>query len=458
MPIINARVTVTSQRLPQTMESWMKRGFLQSSGTDSKPLTPGAVIISKKTTDDPDISSKPDRSLKQEVFKIPAIAIIDDNIPSFGRFPGGRDEVFTVKLPYDDDNHTTEPYTISLLYHGAKEALAAIPGFPAPYNPSIRVHYRIGDAPGAGKGMFALTNLDTGDLIARERPLFLFPQAIPVHSYAERDAIIEQTVLKMKPADVLDYFDLANCKTEGGRAAGIMRTNNLNAARMPGGYDGRYACVCRDLSRANHRLVAAYWISESDNHYSCSPNATYRWVLKDFMYELRAARRIKEGEEICITYVNFLRGRSARQEHLQSSYAFTCRCSACSMPSSEIPRSDIRRGLLDYSRVNENANDDSMLNAWCENTSLPDDYVIRNTMKFVTILEEEKLIQKDICKMYYSRLTKAYCALKDAKNAKIWARRTALMVTAADGDDMGWNKVADSPESTDWWGRRKSRS
>jgi hypothetical protein len=252
------------------MESWMKRGFLKQSGTSSK-LASSSVVTSKKTADDysSDFSSKPDRSLtssnaiaqnqSQEAFKIPAIAIIDDDIPGIGRFPGGRREAYIVKLPYDDDNHTTEPYTISLLYSDAKEALAAIPGFPAPYKPSIRVHYRIGDAPGAGKGMFALTDLDTGDLIARERPLCLFPQAVPGNSYADMDMIVMKTLSEMKPADILDYFDLANCKTtEGGPASGIMRTNNLNAARMPGEYDGRYACICRDLSRVNHRSVAAY--------------------------------------------------------------------------------------------------------------------------------------------------------------------------------------------------------
>ena len=107
--------------------------------------------------------------------------------------------------------------------------------------------------------------------------------------------------------------------------------------------------------------------------------------------------------------------------------------------------------------MNDNEKDDSDLNAWCEDTSLPDDYVISYIMMFVTMLGEERLFHHNACKMYYSRLTKAYCALKDAKNAKIWAKRTALLVTAADGDEMGlgWHKVADSPESTNWWGRRK---
>jgi hypothetical protein len=77
------------------------------------------------------------------------------------------------KLPF----HGT-PYTVSLLYPSAKEAIAAIPGFPTPYMPSLQVHYRIGDAPGAGKGMFALTDLDVGDVILRERPLCLVPQCL----------------------------------------------------------------------------------------------------------------------------------------------------------------------------------------------------------------------------------------------------------------------------------------
>ena len=173
-----------------------------------------------------------------------------------GRFP--FEERKAIKLPYDDDNHATEPYTISLLYPGAKEALSTIPGFPTPYSPSLRVHYRIGDALGSGKGMFALTDLDTGDLIARERPLCLFPVAFPGNTYADMDAVLMPTLLKMKPADVLDYFALANCKTEGGPASGILRTNGLDAKCIPSEYDGRYSCVCRDLSRANHRSAAAY--------------------------------------------------------------------------------------------------------------------------------------------------------------------------------------------------------
>ena len=58
----------------------------------------------------------------------------------------------------------TEPSALSLLYPGAKEALEPIPGFHTPYKPFLRVHYSIDNVPGAGKGMFALTDLNLGDL------------------------------------------------------------------------------------------------------------------------------------------------------------------------------------------------------------------------------------------------------------------------------------------------------
>ena len=70
--------------------------------------------------------------------------------------PWGAQGAQAAKLPYDDVNHTN---TISLLYHGTKEAFAALPDFPAP---SPWVHYRIGDVPGAEKGRFVLIDLDTG--------------------------------------------------------------------------------------------------------------------------------------------------------------------------------------------------------------------------------------------------------------------------------------------------------
>jgi hypothetical protein len=45
-------------------------------------------------------------------------------------------------------------------------------------------------------------------------------------------------------------------------------------------------------------VVAAYRLSVSDNYYSCFPNATYHWSLKDLMYGLRALRVSKREKRL----------------------------------------------------------------------------------------------------------------------------------------------------------------
>jgi hypothetical protein len=239
------------------MESGMKRGFLKSPKSGSKPTaslsidiiqvdrTPGTVTNSSNKQQGPPPSTK---------IKIPSCPIDFADIPEVGTIPGLLTHVRTTQLPF----HGT-PYAISLLYPGTKESIASIPGFPTPYMPSLRVHYHIGEAPGAGKGMFALTDLDVGDLILRERPLCLLPMCIPFGGLmSSPEEMLMFAFSLMKPQDREDLFKLANCKPQMNPVCGIMNTNALNAARMPGDYDGLYGGICRDLSRVNHRSVATH--------------------------------------------------------------------------------------------------------------------------------------------------------------------------------------------------------
>ena len=103
----------------------------------------------------------------------------------------------------------------------------------------------------------------------------------------------------------------------------------------------------------------------------------------------------------------------------------------------------------------DHTNDDAELKAWAKDMSLPDDHIITESMKFINMMVLEDFVDEGICMLHYLQLVKAYCALKDAANAKIWAKRVALIVIAFDGEDFGWSKVVDSPESTTWWGLRK---
>src|SRR6266550_6043580 len=153
----------------------MKRGFLLSGSKPHKSLSSGVAIA----PDEP-----------RGTFKIPAIPIFEGDFGEIVPFPLVNAYIRITHFPF---RVVGEPFSIFLLQPDAKEAISAIPGFPAPYMPSLRVHYRIGDAPGAGKGMFALTDLDTGDLILRERPLLLFPLCMP-NDPAALEMTLVQTV------------------------------------------------------------------------------------------------------------------------------------------------------------------------------------------------------------------------------------------------------------------------
>ena len=164
---------------------------------------------------------------------------------------------------------------------------------------------------------------------------------------------------------------------------------------------------------------------------------------------------IKKGEQIFISYIDNLPPCSARQELLRSLYIFTCRCPRCSLPPSEISTSDNCRQILLMTLQTNRVNDDSALIAWINDASLPNNHIIAQSMQIIDVMYSEGLVDRDVCNAHYPRLVKAYCALKDARNAKIWAHRMALTLLTIYGDDHGWKKVADVPESTNWWGLRK---
>jgi hypothetical protein len=426
----------------------MRRGFLLKA-KGAAPARPNTTSI-----------ESPNTNSALGVLKIPFVP----NLPSDG---SDRNE-----LP-DRLSHyriTTLPLSclqpaVCLLYLGVKDAVLAMPGFPAPYFPWL-VGYRISNAPGAGKGMFATADIHPGDLILCERPMILFPvyfprlPITPGQTFQEGAAVqqFETLVESLGPAYRREFFALSNCKPNyPSKISGIFATNALCAGPLPGSYKGQYAGIGREVSRINHRRVthASQVARFVDVRYSCSPNADYTWNLMNLTFEIRAIRHIKEGEQIFIAYIPLMQPRATRQETLQSKYSFRCACSACSLPESEWSRSDARRQLLEAVATANRFDDDSSLIRWIADHTLPDNYIIQASMKIVTIMEEEGLTSFETCRTYYPRIVKSYCALKDRVNAQSWAKKLAKVLIAMTRDDGGWGKIAQFPEQTDWWGRRK---
>ncbi|KAF8637089.1 hypothetical protein AX17_002994 [Amanita inopinata Kibby_2008] len=425
----------------------MKREFLLKSKDNSKLL---GVDSTTTTLGNSDVASVPSASPLEPhrawSIRIPSIPNLNGGSPLQRGFPTQNFNFVISRLPLPSPfailGGLFGPSTAILLFPGAKDAILDLPGFPGIYKPYVQVMYRIAEVAGAGLGMFALADINPGDLILRERPMCLFPIALSVGAInLTPDQLIEQLVSQLTPDTRQVFLSLANCKGKSHHnLRGILNTNALPAQAMPGSYNGVYGGVAHDLSRVNH---------------SCTPNAIQRWCLIDMMFELRALRPIKKGEQVSITYLEPLQTRSQRRRELQAKYSFKCNCPICSLPQVESTRSDIRRTLLRTASEKDNPQDDASLRAWIADAFLPDDYIIEQSMKFVKIMDEEGLCESDVWRVHYPRLTKAYCALKDSNNAKLWAKKTGTMLTALTGEDGGWGAVADSQESTDWWGLRK---
>ena len=184
-----------------------------------------------------------------------------------------------------------------------------------------------------GKGTFTARDIQRGDLILSERPIFSMTTMTTLNALEPlRNISIEAAVRKLSPAHLNSYLSLRNshnnCSCFGSPLLGIFGTNSFNVSEGDSG-------ICLTASRLNH---------------SCSPNAHFGIDPITGEVHFMALRTIPRGEEICISYVNrrsvYGRSRRSRQDILRATYHFTCACSVCSLSEAKSKRSDARRQRL----------------------------------------------------------------------------------------------------------------
>ena len=182
-----------------------------------------------------------------------------------------------------------------------------------------------------GKGAFASRDIQKGEFILSERPLFCVPTYAPDTLWR---ISIEAAVQKLSPAHLDSYLSLHNshnkCSCYPSSLLGLFATNAFTV------FDGDSG-ICLRASRFNH---------------SCSPNAWYSFNSNTGDLHIYAMGTIPRGEEISVSYIGCRRlfgsPRRLRQGDLRSRYHFTCACSVCSLPKAKSKMSDARRR-----RVNE---------------------------------------------------------------------------------------------------------
>lgn len=351
-----------------------------------------------------------------------------------------RDEIIATRIPdYADAN---EPSTVLLSLKHTKDQLLSISGFPEPLEPLSEKKYEVKPIEGIGMGIFATEDIAIGETIIRERPLLVYPVALPIDESGWPKTFHETAADLMTEDAKLAFFDLHNCHGEAKpEATGIIATNGLEIGELPG-YQGPYGAVCKEISRANH---------------SCSNNAIFSWDMLSFTEELRAVRAIGKGEEICISYGGHYQShpRASRQTNLLM-YNFTCNCPTCALPEEESKKSDAQRAIIQKTAEKDldgfNLNGDLDILLWCMDHSQPKDKIIKRCLTMLDMMDQEGIYPE--CWLYYSKLCKAYCALEDADNARLWAKKAAARMRGEHGCDGGFDAVAEKPEETMCWGLR----
>ncbi|KAJ6593498.1 hypothetical protein B0H19DRAFT_22530 [Mycena capillaripes] len=350
--------------------------------------------------------------------------------------PDGYDPVFKVtdpNSPVDPEQgihlrYTTlpqdvskdEPVTECFFFHGTKEFLTSLPGFPQPLIHPETPAFRVADVPGKGIGLFSKRALTAGDLILSERPLLISPlgwkmlfppsftrEQIFQASLNESEKARKVCVDRMRPEDRVAFMELSNCHTEDGSGpiTGIVRTNGLGISGLrPGvkGKLGRYSAVPKYISRLNH---------------SCSPNTQPLFDKASLSYRLWAVRDIAAGEELTFQYIDVACDAATRNEALKP-YAFVCTCPSCT----DAPTSDARRAAIVAFTPT--------VSIWAVDRKLSNDWLVEKCAEQIALIETEGLQHLTAYFDATKAMMEAYICLGDARTASKWAAKVNKQVWA----------------------------
>ncbi|KAG8997872.1 hypothetical protein FRB94_002922 [Tulasnella sp. JGI-2019a] len=270
-----------------------------------------------------------------------------------------------------------------------------------------------------GKGVFTTTHIAPGTCIIAEQPIVAFP--------ANNEDQIAPILQRCSEEDKRKFLSFGYVKVNASLDPfrRIVKTNCLPMASR--GQVGLFETICR----VNH---------------DCRPNALYCWDEALGKEVLHALVDIPAGEEISVNYYSILDG-PARRAVLQSKFGFTCKCSCCSLPPSELGKSDKREAQL--SRIIDTV-------AILIRTNPVS--AIAQIRQAIVIIEREK---------DYGRLTAQFAdafqicaAWRDLPNAKVWATRAAEASRRCygDGEDAASLRAfAEDPTTHRLWGALGTR-
>ncbi|KAH8104497.1 hypothetical protein BXZ70DRAFT_590873 [Cristinia sonorae] len=167
-----------------------------------------------------------------------------------------------------------------------------------------------------------------GELILREKPLFLVPNKV----HTSPGALLLSKLSTLSPRQRQQYYNLSYVHMptnleEGSPeynealALAIFQTNSIAADSNSG--------IFPRTARLNHGCSKAF-------------NTIYTWRENEGALVLHALRQVKKGEELLTVYFDTKKPRDERRHYLKTMYGFECDCSVCSLPDELSRASDDR--------------------------------------------------------------------------------------------------------------------
>ncbi|KAI0356426.1 SET domain-containing protein [Trametes cingulata] len=203
------------------------------------------------------------------------------------------------------------------------------PVIEVPEEEAYHVPVKVMKLPGKGMGVVAARNISQGELVLRERPLFVVPHKVTMSP----GALLLSSLATLSPAQRASFYNLSYVNFPVGVQEGtpryqeelalaIFQTNAVSAGSQGVGIFPR-------MARLNHGCSSAF-------------NVVYTWRDDESVLVVHALKPVREGEELLTTYTNTKRPRHVRKEFLREHYGFDCQCAVCSLPEDLSALSDER--------------------------------------------------------------------------------------------------------------------
>lgn len=279
---------------------------------------------------------------------------------------------------------------------------------------------------GRGKGVIANRDIKQGELLIREKPLFV----VPTRPGEDPATLIQSKVSALSATDQASFYALSYAKpnvTESHIPFEIFQTNAISAGSGGTGLFPRTA-------RMNHGCSKAF-------------SAVYNWREGEGVMVVHAIRDIPKGKEILTTYTDTKRPRAARQAYLREIYHFDCACEVCSLPPKESAASDRRLALMIDLK--------NMFSMW-GNGDIKGREAIKQARKIWALMEtEDYLSERGQLAVDAAHVAAAH---KDAEAARQWATLAHKWFSIELGEDSKQSKAAlrivTDPKTHSAWGTR----